>query len=376
MKIHPSAGSQKNAKRNLTTPLMAVSMTALWSSPASAADYTWLGGTGLWNTSNWTDGVNTVTGPTSSAHTAIINSGTVKLSGHDIFGNGGAATATTAIQVNNGATLDTNGTTNPIVGLALNGGNLLINGGHSSTWGGVRLSGTLTVGGSAASTISSTGDLTRAWIGVGNNTTKNLTLSVADATGDANADLTIHSQMIEGNWGSSPQGVIKTGGGTLVLANANNTYTGNTLVSAGTLLVTGALANSSVTVGSNGTVGGGGTIGGTLSFDSGAKFAFNPGQTLTVNGASVTFGNFGVANLFGLDNSVNVGTYTLIDGTATINWANVSNVGSAYAYDLGAGKSAYFKTGSMQLVIEAIPEPSAALLGGLGLLALLRRRRA
>lgn len=345
------------------------------SSFSHALTYTWNGSNALWNTSNWWNGTSYVAGPTTTGHTAIINAGTVKLSGHDMFGNGGGATSTTAIQVNDGATLDTNGTTNPIVGLALNGGNLLINGGHSDTWGGVRLSGTLTVGGSAASTISSTGDLTRAWIGVGNSTVKDLTISVANATGNANTDLTISSAMIEGNWGANPHGIIKTGEGTLAL-NGTNTYNGATLVSAGTLLVNGSLgSNSNVTVEANGTVGGDGIIGGTLSFDSGAKFAFIPGQTLTVNGASVTFGNFGVANLFGLDNSVSVGTYTLIDGTATINWANVANIGSGNAYNLGAGKSAYFQTGSMQLVIEAIPEPAAAILGSLGLLTLLRRRR-
>ena len=57
--------------------------------------------------------------------------------------------------------------------------------------------------------------------------------------------------------------------------------------------------------------------------------------------------------------------------------SNVSNFGSGNAYDLG-GKSAYFQTdinnSSLNLVV--IPEPRAALLGGLGLLALLRRRRA
>ena len=93
-----------------------------------------------------------------------------------------------------------------------------------------------------------------------------------------------------------------------------------------------------------------------------------------MNGGTVSFGGFSVADLFGLTNAVSEGTYTLIDGSATINFANVANFGLANAYDLGGGKKAYFESGSMNLVV--IPEPSAALLGGLGLFALLRRRRA
>ena len=45
------------------------------------------------------------------------------------------------------------------------------------------------------------------------------------------------------------------------------------------------------------------------------------------------------------------------------------------AYNFGNGKKGYFTAGSLNAVIVAVPEPRAALLGGLGLLALLRRRR-
>jgi hypothetical protein len=65
-------------------------------------------------------------------------------------------------------------------------------------------------------------------------------------------------------------------------------------------------------------------------------------------------------------------TYTLIDGAATIDFTNVANLGLANAVSIGEGKSAYFESGSLNLVV--IPEPSAALLGGLGMLVLLRRR--
>jgi hypothetical protein len=54
-------------------------------------------------------------------------------------------------------------------------------------------------------------------------------------------------------------------------------------------------------------------------------------------------------------------------------FAALGNNSLGTAYDLGGGRSAYFEEGSLKLVV--IPEPRAALLGGLGLLALLRRRR-
>ena len=177
------------------------------------------------------------------------------------------------------------------------------------------------------------------------------------------------------NCGGTGNGFTKTGVGTLTLSNLGNGLgTGNVAVSAGTLYLSGNLGAGSVNVGSVGTIGGTGTLTGNLAFASGADLLFNPLTTLTVNTGTVSFGGFSVADLFGLTNAVAEGTYTLINGTATFNFANVSNFGLANAYDLTGGKKAYFESGSMNLVV--IPEPRAALLGGLGLLALLRRRRA
>jgi hypothetical protein len=109
-----------------------------------------------------------------------------------------------------------------------------------------------------------------------------------------------------------------------------------------------------------------------------AKFVFSLTSTLIVNGASVTFGSFGVDDLIGLDSSVAVGTYTLIAGPADVDTSNLSNFGAANAFDLGGGKSAYFTEGSLQL--NVVPEPSTyALLvlsaAGLGAHMIRRRRR-
>jgi len=62
----------------------------------------------------------------------------------------------------------------------------------------------------------------------------------------------------------------------------------------------------------------------------------------------------------------------LLSGS-NISLTNMDDVGLANALTLGNGNQAYFQLGSLQLVI--IPEPGVALLGGIGLLALLRRRR-
>ena len=59
----------------------------------------------------------------------------------------------------------------------------------------------------------------------------------------------------------------------------------------------------------------------------------------------MTFGGFGIDHLVGLDHTVANGAYTLIDGAATIDFANLVHMGEVNAFDLGGGKQAYFSEG-------------------------------
>jgi autotransporter-associated beta strand protein len=168
--------------------------------------------------------------------------------------------------------------------------------------------------------------------------------------------------------------VTKTGAGTQTFSGIS-TYTGATLVSAGTLLITGELSDSAVTV-DGGTFGGTGTIASSLDIVSGSLQVADLANSLSVGGTVTLYSGFGVDDLAGLVwGDVTNDTYTLIDGTLADGiFAQLNHNSFATAYDIGGGRKAYFQEGSLQLVV--IPEPGAALLGSLGLLALLRRRRA
>ncbi len=212
------------------------------------------------------------------------------------------------------------------------------------------------------------------------NLSQNIHLGDAVASVSNNAVITTTANMtVSGNiTGADDADLVKNGNATLTLASGTvNSYLGTTTVSAGTMLVHGnnSAATGLVTVSSTGTFGGNGTIGGSLTLDSGAKFVFSLTDTLTVNGTNVTFGGFGVDDLVGLDSSVALGTYVLIDGAATIDTTNLANLGIGNAFDIGGGKSAYFQIGSLELVV--IPEPATwgLLAAGLTVTMVLRRRR-
>jgi autotransporter-associated beta strand protein len=209
----------------------------------------------------------------------------------------------------------------------------------------------------------------------GGGTVVNGSATAATLTILANGD-TLFSGSLGGTGANENNfGFTKTGPSTLTLSGTS-TLAGQTLAAAGTLLVTGELTASNVSVAAA-AFGGTGTLGGDLNFDAASVFhVASLASPLAVAGSVSFASGFGIANLSNLDwDALDLDTpYTLISTTQVFTALDIANFGAANATPVGTGRLAYFENGSLQVVV-VIPEPATAMLGGLGLLALLRRRR-
>ena len=278
---------------------------------------------------------------------------------------------------------------------------------HAAVFGGT--AGTVSVGASGVTASGLTFDVT-------GYTVQSNIVTLAGTTPTISVTTAAHSAIISSTLAGS-NGLTKSGAGTLTLT-VGNTYTGTTSVNSGTLAlaINGNISTSVTTVNIGGTLIGTGTTG-TVTVKSGGTLApgnspgiLNAGNTILesgstlsieINGATLGTGYdqlnvVGSASLAGLL-SITMGSFTPTDGSlffilandvtdqtsgtfsnASVN-GNTYNLGgqdfqiSYFGNHTGSGAGTF--TGGNDVVLMAIPEPTSALLGGLGLLALLRRRR-
>ncbi len=259
------------------------------------------------------------------------------------------------------------------------------------------LRGNVTVGGAAASTISTTAaSATTGGVHLGTNTV----FTVADATGNSNVDLTVSAPLrnVSGDFGAGAGGFTKAGPGTMVLSGAN-TYTGPTAVNVGTLLVNGSTAAGAVTVGTTGATPTTGILGGTGTI---------AGATTVNAGSTITGADVGTVGALTLQSTVTLtgGTYVVdisgatadkltITGALTLTNANITFNGTptAASYVLatfasetgtfaGTAPSGYtfqFNANGTELDLTstAVPEPATWMAGCLlvGLTGLSQRRK-
>jgi autotransporter-associated beta strand protein len=241
---------------------------------------------------------NNVLNPTASAlgnpqaarNLNVNNGGTLTLTGPDTFGSAISTIVSTLVINSNGVVNNAGNNFNTFGPLQLNGGTLTGTGGAISGYQMYNLRGTVTVGGTSASTISGSG------ANAGYHLAAPTTFDVADiATG---SDLNVSGRFV--NQDDTHGGVgslTKIGVGTMTLSGSNS-YAGLTVISNGTLALSGSGSiggSSSIEVGS----------GATLDVSAGS-FTLGGSQTLKGNGSVV-----GAANINGaLTPGASIGTLT------------------------------------------------------------------
>ena len=334
-------------------------------------------------------GNNTYTGTTTVQNGSLIAGATVNSGAASAFGN-----ASSAIALGDATTISSGTAMNPklLIGGAYTMGRAITVGANNNALGNAGT--TFTIGGSTANSSTFSGV-----------TTLNQSLSVTQVVGGTlnltgnitggsagtktltfnNVGAVAQSTGVIGG-GTGTIAVIQAGSGTTTLSGTN-TYTGATTVAAGRLALssTGSINSASALTVSNGaafdvsakgayTMGTGGTtigIGATTAglFDGSNTTAVTLGNALALNFGTASLGATSY-NLF--DYASQTGDFSGITLTGAITGSLTLTstdtwTGTAGGYDFSFSEA----TG----VLSVVPEPSAALLGGLGLLGLLRRRR-
>ncbi len=331
-------------------------------------------------------GTNTALGLSSGSRSITVNStGTLSMGTNNILGDSTQTlAATTKLIINNGGTV-TASNFNVLGDVDLNGGLLTATAGASSAYQTYEFNGsTVTVGGSTASTISSTAVSSGGMHIAG---TKTLTLNVADVT--AGTDLTISASLRNGSNDRGGIGsVLKSGAGTLLLSGSN-VYTGETTVSGGSVSVTGAAglvgpisvaATTSLNVSGAGTLGAGGNYAAAIANSGVLTLGSSAAQTITgiVSGTgSLVKSGTGNLNIDGVQaytgpTSVTAGKLTVtgqldaasavtisgsgvltglgfVNGAVTVNPGGAVSVGNATTGELTLGSLTFPTTGTLNV---------------------------
>jgi autotransporter-associated beta strand protein len=220
-------------------------------------------------------------------------------------------------------------------------------------------------------------------------------------------EIRVSSQVTLGGSVSNGGLTLEIDSGAQLTLDGDNSYSGPTTVTAGVLVVNGSNASTSTTIESGATLRGSGSLDGLTTVAGTLSIGNSPG-TMTFMDLSFTAGSNFTYEVVGGDTEadlglvsgmldlggaildlVQLGSHTIGDKFTLFGYNSLNGtfdgLGQGDGFSAGGGvwEIDYFDTsaglnggsGTNFVTITAIPEPKAALLGGLGLLALLRRRR-
>ena len=297
----------------------------------------------------------------------------------------------------------------------LGGGTVTLSGSNSFSGGTTLGGGTLALGSASALGSAGTIEFNGGSLQSSASNTADYSARFSNAANQAyRIDTNGQTVTLVSNLSSSGGTFTKLGAGTAILGGSNS-YTGATTVSGGSLVVNGSVANTALTVQSVGRLGGSGTIGtgseAVVLIQSGGNLS--PGNSpgmLTINGnltmslgstfdCEVFSGNVladsvdinGVLSLNDTTLSLtNLGTYVAnekftffayesligtFDGLADDTTFTAAGGEWLINYNDTTGGLNTAALGASYITLTAVPEPSALLIGALGLVGLLSRRR-